>query len=107
MLLESQIGDKIVVRLFSSIDKVGGDFTALTVSDLRKRTKPPSRKPIPVSVKDLTTQKISQFESVEAFAKTVRSKKNTIQSSVLRNNGKWKHFEIRYLDKKQVPALSN
>ena len=53
-------------------------------------------KPVPIYVTDATTKITEWWESVEAFAKSVGSVKNTIQKSMLIKTGWWKHYQIKY-----------
>lgn len=68
---------------------------------LRQRWKvvgPPSckRKPIPIIVHDVENNITRRFDSVEAFAQLNGTSKNTIQCSMIRNDGFWKKYKITY-----------
>lgn len=58
---------------------------------------PPKRKPVPVSVFDALVQTSSNWLSVEEFGKSLGVNKNTIQKSILVNNGRWKQYHITYV----------
>lgn len=58
----------------------------------------PVRKPVPIKVTDLLTSEVTEWESTESFANSMGAKKNTIQSSVLRQHGRWKHYKIEYVE---------
>lgn len=66
------------------------------------------RKPVPVEVTNTTTNEVIHWDSTEAFANSLGVKKNTIQRSVLKNDGKWKHYKLKYLTvvKKGCPTTS-
>ena len=63
----------------------------------RVKRKAPVRPPIPVEVSDDNTGARSKWPSVEAFCQQLGVLKNTVQKSMLKNNGKWRNYTITYL----------
>lgn len=55
------------------------------------------RKPVPIVVKDLSSGLETDWESVEAFAFSVGTNKNTVQKSMLNKDGHWRGYHIRYV----------
>lgn len=55
------------------------------------------RRPIPIKIKNTRTGEESNWDSVESFASAHGSNKNTVQKSVWKNDGVWKHFKIEYV----------
>lgn len=56
------------------------------------------RKPNKISVKNLESQEIKAYDSLEIFSNILGEKKNTVQKHILLNNGIWRGlFEIKYL----------
>lgn len=57
----------------------------------------PKRKPIPISVYNEFTQETTEWNSVEDFANSLGALKNTIQKSMLVNDGAWRQYQITYV----------
>lgn len=64
----------------------------------RKNNRPPTRKPKRVRVTNTVTGETEEWSSVEEFAKSVGSNKNTIQRSVYYKGGRWRQYKLKYLD---------
>jgi len=77
-------------------DYKAGYDDALIVRKDRVKPTAPTRKPVPVVVENTLTGAKEWWDSVESFAMTVDSNKNAIQKSMGKNNGRWKHYVIRY-----------
>lgn len=54
------------------------------------------RKPIPIIVINTETQNVSNWPSIEEFAKTINVSKNTLQKHIWRTNGLFKEWRIQY-----------
>lgn len=59
------------------------------------------RKQYPLLVFDTLTGNETRYETANEFVKVVGSNRNTIRCAISRNNGKWKHYHIRYAELKQ------
>lgn len=62
-----------------------------------KRGKLTKRKPIPIKVTNLMTGEATNWESGEAFAKSIGVSKNTMQKGVYVGNGIWRGYKVVYL----------
>lgn len=82
---------------FDSVDLTGRTVEHSGVSGVVKPIAP-VRKPVPIRVTDTETGAITKWDSTEAFALSVGSKKNTIQKAVLVNGGSWRKFKVEYLE---------
>ena len=60
--------------------------------------KSPRRKPLRILVEDTILGTRVEWNSVEDFAFSVTAKKNTIQRSMLKNDGNWRQYKITYLE---------
>lgn len=73
----------------------------IDLEDLRSkepRRTVPIRKPIWIMVVDTESGVEKEWCSVEDFAFSVTAKKNTIQRSMLKNDGNWRQYKITYLE---------
>lgn len=61
------------------------------------------RQPLPVSVINMDTGQETKWDSLEAFASSVGTSKNTVQCGLVRSGGYWNKFKISYI----VPSSSN
>lgn len=61
------------------------------------------RKPVPVVIKDLSSGLETEWESVQSFAYSVGTNKNTIQKSMLVKDGRWRGYHIRYIKQDKSP----
>lgn len=57
----------------------------------------PKRKPVPVKVINLDTNEETDWVSVAAFGHVMNVSKNTIQKSMVINDGRWRNYCIRYI----------
>ncbi len=78
------------------------DPALINKADIRKVQKQSfrrhKRKPIPIRVISLETDEVTHWDSVEAFARSLNVKKDTIQSRIYRTGGFWGDYEIKYLN---------
>lgn len=56
----------------------------------------PSTKIKPITVKDLTTGHVTEWESTTAFARVVGINRSTIQKAIGKNDGKWNQYQFSY-----------
>lgn len=56
----------------------------------------PKRRPVPITVKNIDDDTERNWDSVEAFGNSLGVNKNTIQKSMLVNDGRWKNYLIKY-----------
>jgi hypothetical protein len=81
------------------LDELTSPLTSVVVFERVKSTKygKGKRPPVPVKVTDLVTGTATDWNSVEAFAKSVGASKNTVQKSMLKKDGRWKTYQIEYV----------
>lgn len=109
------IKDDIELRIFISskfrLDKEHKEYLDKIVvkKNIHKRRRIKKNyiknKPTPVEVIDLKTDKITNYDSVESFSKTVGVQRKTIQKSVWRRKGFWRHYKITYIRDRYDKAI--
>lgn len=76
---------------------------AVIVSRASRVITTPTRKPVPVEVKDLITKTVKVYESAQKFAELAGVTKSAIQKAIGGNDGRWRNFIIRYKTVNQSP----
>lgn len=69
----------------------------LEMLSIGRKTTPPTRTPLQISVKDVETGNTVMHESTEEFARIFGVDKATIQLSIGRNSGRWRNYLITYI----------
>jgi len=82
------------------MDEFSGDLEiARRIESTRPKVDRPNfrRKPVPVVVTDLSTGLKVQWDSVQDFAHSMGTSKNTVQKSMLVKDGRWAGYHLKYL----------
>lgn len=82
-------------HLFKYLDDVdlASDIEMVSIG---RKTVPPKKPPIPISVENTETGEIRNYGSTEEFATLMCVPKNTIQKRVLVTGGRWREYLITY-----------
>lgn len=74
------------------------DIETVTRITGRPHKNNPSKKPRPIKVIDTLEGHISEWSSIDDFSYVVGYTRNTIQKSMLLNNGCWRQYQIEYIE---------